>query len=111
MSGISLLLGLAVWTGLVALIVWRLARGSEAGPWQRGSTAEPEGEQDMDEARVEMKEAAVQADVLITEPTTIERLTIDAIREELRRYDAALGGTKDVLVQRLSRIRARFNAR
>ena len=58
-----------------------------------------------------MKEAAVQADVLITEPTTIERLTIDAIREELRRYDAGLGGTKDVLVQRLSRIRARFNAR
>ena len=107
MSGILLLLGLAVWTGLVALIVWRLARGSEAA----GGTAEPEGEQDMDEARVEMKEAAVQADVLITEPTTIERLTIEAIREELRRYEAALGGTKDVLVQRLSRIRARFNAR
>ena len=107
MSGILLLLGLAVWTGLVALIVWRLARGSEAA----GGTAEPEGEQDMDEARVEMKEAAVQADVLITEPTTIERLTIEAIREELRRYDAGLGGTKDVLVQRLSRIRARVNAR
>ena len=106
MSGILLLLGLAVWTGLVALIVWRLARGSEAA-----GTAEPEGEQDMDEARVEMKEAAVQADVLITEPTAIERLTIEAIREELRRYDAGLGGTKDVLVQRLSRVRARFNAR